>query len=377
MINWLNKQRLRGLLAASLGLLALALLYAARKALLPFALGALLAYLAAPLVNWIHSHLPLPVRARRASRGVVILLVYLLALASLFSSLAFVIPPIGAELNLLVQRLPELAQKVYSVAPETIQIWLERYNQVIPEDIRLAIQRQVESWIPSLLSLLQTGASKTIGIVFSTLSFVLGLLVVPLWMFYVLRDHSEMSSSFESFVPAAYREDVHNILVLVDSVVGAYLRGQFILCLSVGILFTIGLLILDIDFALLLGAIAGAFEIIPVLGPVLGAIPAILVTLATSPSQLLWVILLAFAVQQFENAFLVPQVTGITVRIHPALVMLVLVIGSEIAGVAGVILSVPLTAAVRDIVNYLRLRLADEPLSPQEALAHVGNTYRK
>jgi predicted PurR-regulated permease PerM len=108
-----------------------------------------------------------------------------------------------------------------------------------------------------------------------------------------------------------------------------------------------------------------------VLGPILGAIPAILVTLATAPERLLWVVALAFAVQQLENYMLVPQVAQGTVRIPPALAILVLIVGSEVGGVLGAVLSLPLTATVRDVAHYIYLRLADDPLSPSAAVAQV------
>ena len=120
-------------------------------------------------------------------------------------------------------------------------------------------------------------------------------------MFYVLRDQPEMSATLYRLIPPAYREDARHMIMLLDSLLGSYLRGQLVLCLSVGIMTTIGLTMLGVDLALLLGTLAGIFEVVPVLGPLLGAIPAILVTLAASPSNLLWVIALAFVVQQIEN----------------------------------------------------------------------------
>jgi predicted PurR-regulated permease PerM len=210
-----------------------------------------------------------------------------------------------------------------------------------------------------------------VNLVFTTLSFVVGLLLVPLWMFYVLRDQPEMSATFYRLIPPAYREDARHMIMVLDSLLGSYLRGQLILCLSVGIMTTIGLTILGVDLALLLGTLAGIFEVVPVLGPILGAIPAILVTLAASPSNLLWVIALAFAVQQIENYVLVPQIARGSIQVPPALAILVLIVGSEVGGVLGAILSLPLTATVRDIAHYLYLRLSDEPLSPQEAVFRV------
>ncbi|MGQ9493174.1 MAG: AI-2E family transporter [Anaerolineae bacterium] len=370
MDNWSKNQRTRALITLILLLLVAWLLYQARRALLPFAVGTVFAYIMLPLINWLDDHIRTS-HGRRWVRSLSVLIAYALTIYLISAVLTSVIPPIGAQVGSLLQRLPYFARNVYRAAPELVQGWLDAYNTIVPENIRLAIQHSFESTVQSLIRTLQTGIFKGVNVVFTTVSFVLGLIVVPLWMFYILRDEPEIRAQFYNFVPTSYREDVRNILRLIDGVLGAYLRGQLILCLTVAILTTVGLLILDIDFALLLGTLAGIFEVIPVLGPFLGAIPAILVTLATSPSRLFWVILLAIVVQQIENYLLVPQVARGTFRIHPALAILALVIGSEVAGIWGIILCLPLTAIVRDMARYLYLRLSDEPLSPEEALAQV------
>lgn len=368
--NWSKRQRVRALVTIALLLLIAWLLYQARRALLPFVLGTVFAYILLPLINWLDDHMRKSL-SQRLVRGVSVLIAYALTIYMISALLTSVVPPIVAQVGSLIQRLPYFARNVYRVAPVLVQDWLDAYNRIVPENIRLAVQHSFESTVQSLLRTVQTGIFKGFNVVFTTVSFVLGLIVVPLWVFYVLRDEPEIRTQFYRLVPASYREDVRNILSLIDGVLATYLRGQLILCLSVAILTTVGLLILGIDFALLLGTLAGLFEVIPVLGPLLGAIPAILVTLATSPSKLLWVILLAVVVQQIENYLLVPQVAHGTFRIHPALAILALVIGSEVAGLWGVIVCLPLTAILRDMMHYLYLRLADEPLSPEEALANV------
>lgn len=370
MSNWNTRQRVRALVTMLLLLLITWLLYQARRALLPFVLGTVFAYILLPFINWLDDHMRKSL-SQRLVRGVSVLIAYALTIYVISALLTSVVPPIGAQVGSLIQRLPYFARNVYRAAPMLVQDWLDAYNRIVPESIRLAVQHSVESTVQSLLRTLQTGIFKGVNVVFTTVSFILGLIVVPLWMFYILRDEPEIRTQFYGLIPIPYRDDVRNILRLIDGVLGAYLRGQLILCLSVAILTTVGLLILGIDFALLLGTLAGIFEVIPVLGPLLGAIPAILVTLATSPSRVLWVILLAVVVQQIENYLLVPQVAHGTFRIHPALAILALVIGSEVAGLWGVILCLPLTAMVRNVVHYLYLRLSDEPLSPEEALANV------
>jgi predicted PurR-regulated permease PerM len=372
MLHWPSRRRNRAYLTVIVVSLVLAALYLARRALTPFFLGAFLAYLVAPAVDWICARLPQRMRLRRAWRGLIVLLVYLIVTASLVIASVFLITPIVEEFGILLQRLPELGNRIYSAAPDVVRTWLDEYNLAIPANVRQAIEKYLQNLIPSALTLIEQGVATTLGLAFTTLSFVLGLVVVPLWMFYVLRDQSDLASAFYRVLPASLREDARNVLALTDSVLGAYLRGQVLLCLSVGAMTGVGLTLLRVDFALLLSVIAGIFEVVPVLGPFLGAIPALLVTLATSPSLILWVALLAFAVQQIENVFLVPQIHGTSVRLHPAAVMLVLVVGSEIAGVLGVILCVPLTAVFRDVSGYLYLRLAEEPVSPAEAMGRMA-----
>lgn len=369
--DWSTTKRIRVALTLALLLLASALVYQARAALLPFFVGAILAYILLPLINWLDARMRLIVRGSRITRSLAVLIAYGLSILLIVGLLTFAIPLIVTQFNVLAEALPGLALRVYSAAPEVVQVWLDRYNQAVPEEIRLALERSIQDTLQSLLTALQAGAFKTVSVLFSTVSFVLGLLIVPLWMFYFMRDQPEIETALNRLIPPAYRDDVRNVRTLVDTVLGAYLRGQVILSFAVGIMSTLGLELLGLDFALLLGTISGLLEVVPVLGPILAAIPMILVALATSPSKLLWVILLAFAVQQIENYVLVPQITHGTVKLHPAMAMIVLVAGSAVGGVLGVLLSIPLAAITRDVVRYAYLRLADEPLPPVEALARV------
>jgi predicted PurR-regulated permease PerM len=364
-------QRGRTALTVVLLLLVASLLYIARRALMPLAVGTVFAYIMLPLINWLDARIRPTFHQRHALRSLLVLIVYLLTITVLIVSLAAIIPPIGAQVQVLTRRLPIIAAEVYHAAPKVVQTWLDAYNEIVPETIRLAIQRSLEGTVQSLADTLQTGVLRSVNLLFTTLSFVVGLVLVPLWMFYVLRDQPEMSATLYRLIPPAYREDARHMIMLLDSLLGSYLRGQLVLCLSVGIMTTIGLTMLGVDLALLLGTLAGIFEVVPVLGPLLGAIPAILVTLAGSPSNLVWVIALAFVVQQIENYLLVPQVARGSIQIPPALAILVLIMGSEVGGVLGAILSLPLTATVRDIAHYLYLRLSDEPLSPQEAVLRI------
>jgi predicted PurR-regulated permease PerM len=144
-----------------------------------------------------------------------------------------------------------------------------------------------------------------------------------------------------------------------------WVRGQLILGLAVGIATFIGLLILAgiIDpvfgrFALLLALVAGILELLPIIGPIIAAIPAILIAATAGPQAVIAAVALYLIVQQLENNILVPKIQGDAVELHPSVVMFALVIGGAIAGLLGAILALPITAAGRDVYRYLFRRLS-------------------
>jgi predicted PurR-regulated permease PerM len=158
---------------------------------------------------------------------------------------------------------------------------------------------------------------------------------------------------------------------LIDDVLSAYIRGQLLLCLFVGGLATLSLFIIGVPFALVLGLIAGLLEALPYIGPILGAIPALVVALLSDPGTAIWTAIAFFSIQQIENLILVPRIAGESVKLHPAVVMVVLVVGNELAGFWGMLVAVPTTAVIRDVFKYLYLRFLDEPLLPEDAMASV------
>jgi predicted PurR-regulated permease PerM len=356
-------------------LLALIVLYLARTALLPFIVGSILVYIMLPIIDWLDARLRILLHYRRMSRTLAVLILYLLLLAGMIGLLAFVVPPIATQISRLILALPQLVEQAYRAVPNVVQVWLDRYNQLVPPDIRLAIERSFQDRLQALFEALQSGIFKSVSVLFSTVSFVLGFVIVPLWMFYLLRDQPEIEVALFRLVPVAYRDDARSIRALLDDVLGSYLRSQLILSITVALMSYVAFEMINLDFAMLLSALVGLFEVIPILGPFLGAIPAIIVASATAPDKVLWVAVIAFAVQQIENNLLLPTITGGTVKLHPALVMVALVVGGAIGGLAGLVLCVPLTAIVRDIAYYLYLRLSDDPLPPGEALQQVRSVF--
>jgi len=360
-------RRNRLLLWAALILLVGGILWVARPVLLPYILGLVLAYLLLPLVNWLDRHMPARLHTWKLARPLSIILTYVLLLLLIGSIIAFFVPIVIEQVEVLIRNWPSLTSRVADWGAQGLG-W---YKTTIPEDWRTTIETNLQNLLQDGLTALQNTLVATLGTVFSTISFTLGLVVIPFWLFYILHDESQVKTGVLQAFPQQLRADVRCLGRLIDDVMSAYIRGQLLLCLFVGGLATIAMFIIGVPFALVLGLIAGIFEALPYVGPILGAIPAVFVALLADPVSAIWVAVAFFAIQQFENLVLVPRISGQSVKLHPALVMVVLVIGNDLAGLLGMLVAVPVTAAFRDVFKYLYLRFLDEPLVPEDALAKL------
>jgi predicted PurR-regulated permease PerM len=364
--SWLAspKQRNRALLIAVLVVGILLLVKAAWAALLPFFLGIILAYLLLPMVNWLDGHAPRLLRRWGWSRPLAILLVYLTGLGLVAGVLTVFIPAVIEQASLLAEATPGLLVRLEGLLSHDLVELLDR----IPPEIAQAVNANLEQAGSAVLSAVQAGVGVTLRTLFQTVSFIFGIIIVPFWLFYVLNDESKVRASFYSLIPESAREDVQCIMRIIDRLLGAYLRGQVLLCLAVGMMATIVLLAFGIREALLLGTLAGILEIVPYLGPFMGAVAPVLIALGNDPMQAVWLSVAFAGIQQVENIFLVPRISGSAVRFHPAAVMVVVVIGSEVAGVTGLLLAVPVSAVVRDVFRYLYLRTTERGATPEMAL---------
>ncbi|MDQ3927783.1 MAG: AI-2E family transporter, partial [Chloroflexota bacterium] len=178
--------------------------------------------------------------------------------------------------------------------------------------------------------------------------------------------------AFNEMLPLAWRDDVWRIVHITNGVLSSYIRGQLILALAVGIASTIGLLLVGAPYAFLLGIISGLTEVIPVVGPILGAIPGLAVATFHPEGwvMVLKVLIVYVVVQQLENNLLVPKIQGDSVKLHPSIIMVALVVGSQVGGLFGLIVAVPAAAILRDIYLYLYRRFT-EGFTPGEAEASV------
>ncbi len=336
------------------------MLWMARDAVRPFILGLLLVYLLDPPVRWL--------AGRGVRRSVAIIVVYVIAVLLFLEFLNLTLTPLINEIVRLLQDLPGLARQLQEQADRLAEIY-----------DRLAIPDAIRQWIESMVTSITEGGpsggpafdpTDLLPVLTGVTSVVGGLfayVILPVWVFYVMKDRVVLTRQFDRSLPAAWRFDVWAILRIVRRVFGQWVRAQLILGVTVGVFTFIGLLILSatVDpifgrYAILLSVTAGILELLPIIGPIISAIPAVLLAATAGIEAVIAALALYLIVQQVENNVLVPKIQGDAIELHPALVMFAIVIGGSLAGLLGAILALPVAAAIRDVTRYIFRRLSPE-----------------
>ncbi len=343
---WVRWRRI-GLVAAAVAVV-LVVLYLARGALFPFIASVVLAQLFYPVVTFLEERLPGHERMPGASRIVSILAIYV-AFAGVVAGILFLtVPPLFAEAEELVQAFPDF----YERARSTVEGWAEEYTERIPVELRTQIEESVAAGGNVMAEAALGIAQRTVSGVSNAVTIVIGLAVMPFFLFYLLKDRERVIGGLYPMLSERGQMHTRNVISIANRVIGSYVRGQLMSATVVGVLVFIGLSVLGIKFAAILGLVAGLFGLIPIIGPLLGAVPGLLVTLASAPGQTIWVALVYVAVQLIENYLVTPRIQSSAVRLNPALIMIILVLASEIAGLWGVVVAVPLVALTRDVFVY-------------------------
>jgi predicted PurR-regulated permease PerM len=204
--------------------------------------------------------------------------------------------------------------------------------------------------IASLTQQLTPIGQNLISFTVNLFSNIVTMMTVLVFTFYLLLEHNRIENGIKRLIPDPLAEKVINTIESVESSLGAWLRGEFLLMFMIGLFSFIGLSILKVDYALPLSIIAGFMEIVPIIGPFIGGALAVLVALTTSPLLALAVLALYFIIQQLENNLIVPFVMKRAVNLTPLITIVALMIGSKLAGITGAVLAIPIVLMVRCIV---------------------------
>jgi predicted PurR-regulated permease PerM len=346
-------------------ILLFVLTYTLRAVLLPFFFGLVLAYILLPVIRWAESRLPVVKRHMQLRRVSLItgIFVGFLILTGVFSFFTFI--SVRPAITTLVSNSTNYYNSTYDQLIRISEVVTDPVLNSFPEEVHVRLDKLIyDTGLNAVNSLTNSISSGGISLPPSVLSTILGMAVMPVFLFYILKDWEKLKPGFFSGLPDWARLHTQQILMIIDQVFGRFIRAQLVLGALVGSTTLIVLLALQVPFAWVLGPLAGLFEMVPTFGPWISAIAAILVTLATAPDKVLWVAGLFAAVQLLENLFLVPRIQGGFLRIHPAISIVLLVLGSYVAGLWGVLLILPLTATVKELYLYVRSVVRDHQAQP-------------
>ena len=296
------------------------------RTLVLFGLSAVLAFvLAAPVEA---------LAARSQSRLAAIITVYLIFGLTLVSGLILLAGPFVGQASALLSDLPRYAGELEARSPELEGV-LGRYGvQTNLGDLKARAALAVQEGSAEVLGHL-VGTLAEIGVVL--VDVLLGLVI----SFYLLLDGPTMRRRLLALIPAEHRNKALFLEEHAGRVLGGYLRGQLVMALTIGVVAGLGCWLLGLPYALVLGVLAGLFELVPMFGPILSAVPAVLVALFLPFPTVLWVVLFFFVIQQVETNVLGPRITGHAVGLHPLGAMFALLAGLQLAGVLGALFAVP------------------------------------
>jgi predicted PurR-regulated permease PerM len=310
------------------------------SALSVLALGFIAVLLAAalePLVGWVRARRPVP-------RGPVILGVYLAFFAAVAAFAVLVLPTAAVEAEAVLRRLPAFLDEVEawagSLRPEAL-------GQTVLALVAAA-RGQLQADAPAPDEAVQAGAMLAEAL--TAIGAVLAL------VFFWLMSHARLQRYVLAFVPLERRGGSRRAWNEIEGRMGRWLRGQLILMVVVGVLCGAAYLVLGVPSALLLGLIAGLAEAIPMVGPIIGAVPAVLFAATVSPELALAVLLVTAGVQVLENNVLVPVVMRNSIGLSPLIVTFSLLVGAAAGGILGALVAVPLVAAVEVVLGRLQDR---------------------
>lgn len=383
--------RAKYVVGVGLALFLIYLLYISRVVLPLVIIAALIAYLVMPLSRLFHYRLRIP-------WGISVLITYLLtAVALLLAPLVF-LPPLISGFNFLLSLDYRL---LFENALQWVQDWLLQLKttglQLLGFEIDLdttidpilaviqGVEPSLAPELPSMANIVGSVSSAitftldvATGLVGTVFSFVFVFTIILLTSIYISLDADRFYTYFLDRVPTTYQPEVANLLKRLRKVWESFFRGQLTLMIFIGTAVWLGGTVLGLPGAFALGVIAGLLEIIPNIGPVLAAIPAVLVALLQGSSYLpvnnlvFALIIIGFyvSINLLENNIIVPRLLGGAVNLHPVVIIVGVFVGATTWGILGALLAAPVIASGREIVGYLyRKILGEDPFPPEHEVA--------
>lgn len=325
-----------------LGLTGIILAFYLLPLFLPLLLGLILAYLLEPVIDSLEQ--------RAVPRRIGIIIVFAFIAVIIVLAGLYLIPALSEQILELSQILPlrflELKERLLSLSVKLSGGRGKKLSEAFLQEI----SQQAEEFAISVGAYVVASVPKVLQSLFI---FFVSLVLA----YYFLSDRKKIIESLYRIFPLSLRRQVKGILEEINASLGGYLRGLLIVGFLVGLLGFLAMLILGVRYALLIGIIVGFTNLIPYFGPVIGAIPGVILAFLSSPSKGLWAILAFTIVQQIDNVILTPKIVGDHTGLHPITVIMAVLAGERLWGFGGMLVAVPLVAIIKSTLQAIYIRL--------------------
>ncbi|MCP3025586.1 AI-2E family transporter [Halobacillus sp. A5] len=301
---------------------------------LPFVLSIVLAMLLHPLVHNLEE--------LGLSRILSILLIFLAFFLLIGYGVYKGYPHLVQQIKLLNEQLPHLIE-AYERWTKEMYEQTERFPDGIHDRLEESFAK-LEAWMDARLMSIITGMSGLFNV-------IILIAVIPVMTFYFLKDHHYIMNAMLCLIPRKWKREAVHLTKKLNQSLGGYIRGQLLISLFVGVLATLGFWAAGLPYPLVLGVIAGITNIIPYFGPLIGAVPALIVAVTLSVKALIITVAAIVIIQMIEGNLLSPYIMGKSIHTHPLLIIFALLAGGELAGIAGMVLAVPVLTCLKVILE--------------------------
>lgn len=358
--SFLNESR--KWMALAILLLAGWLLYLLAPVLTPFIVGAVIAYLGDPLVD--------RMEARKIPRTLGVVIVFLIFSSFTFIAVLLLIPLIERQLFIVYQSIPGFVSWLNMTAIPWIKQKTGFSLEILePEMLRTTIEAHLQT-AGTVLADVLTGMGTSGAAVIAWLA---NLILIPVVAFYLMRDWDHMIKNIREILPRNKVSTVSRLASEMDEVLGAFLRGQLLVMLALGFIYAIGLWIVGLNVALVVGLIAGLASIVPYLGFIIGiASAAVAAIIQFGDFTVLLYILIVFGVGQvMESVLLTPMLVGQKIRMHPVAVIFAIMAGGQLFGFVGVLVALPVAAVIMVLLRYMHQKYKSSRLYGEQQQPEV------
>ncbi len=299
--------------------------------------GLVFAYIFLPIVQFFEEYM---------KPSIAIILLVILILVIFILSILLFLPMLSNEITSLINRLPSYANKAKQYHDRIIK---NMDNIELPHGFKESVRGKLNIVQKKVSEILFIYAQKTINVLSQSsdvfLSMVLGL--------YFLKDREYFCDTIIDIIPKSIRKGTLVAFREINRVLQSFIRVQLLISIIIAVLSIIGFVAIGLPYAFTLGLLCGIFEIIPYFGPLLGAIPALIISALNTPDKFIWTILVVMLVQQIEGNIITPQIMSYSTELHPAIIILILWTGGMLFGILGMLFAVPIFLIIRIIVKNI------------------------